>query len=110
MKTLRVRISALLLGPALALLPATGQAAFTFDVSLNTAPLGSASGGPFRVAFDLTNGGPPSNTVTINNFRFAGGSPTGLASTVGGASGSLAGTVTLTDTAFFNSFEQAFTA
>jgi hypothetical protein len=77
---------------------------FTFDTS-------SIVGGSFTLAFDLTDGDATNNTtIVIDNFSFGGGGAAGGPTLTGGASGSVAGGITLTDTAFFNSFEEGFTA
>ena len=50
------------------------------------------------------------NTVVINNFNFGGGSAVGAPTLTGGANGSLASSVTLSDNAnFFNELFQQFT-
>jgi hypothetical protein len=81
-----------------------------WTVSINTSQLAANYTGPFALDFELvgTNG----NTVTLSNFMFgASGSPgPGSAFLTGGASGSLGGTVGLTDTSsFFSDFNQQFT-
>ncbi len=87
------------------------RADLVFHVSLNTAPLIGHPAGPFSLAFDLIDGdGAVNNTVTVSNFLFVGtgAGPTGSPTTMGGAAGDLSSTVTLNDTAFFNSLSQEF--
>ena len=66
---------------------------------------------PFALDFQFLDGDHTrSNTVTLSQFAFgAGGGPHGSPTTAGGASGDLSGTVTLTDSSFFNEFIQGFT-
>lgn len=99
---------------ALATSAGTVYADTIFTVNVNTAPLMGLVG-PFAVAFQLNDGsggGDGNNTATITNFAFGGGSAGGCpanCTTTGGASGDMAGTVTLTDSSFFNSFAELFT-
>jgi hypothetical protein len=84
----------------------------TLDVSLNTSPLISHLAGPFSLEFQLDDGsgiGDGNNTAILSNFIFGGGGATGSATPIGGATGSLSSTVSLTDTNFFNQFIQGFT-
>ena len=80
---------------------------FTFD----TTPL-SGYAGPFSLGFQFTDGSGISdanNSVTITNLTFLGGGGlVGVPTTAGGVTGSLAGTLTLTDSSFFNEFTQGF--
>jgi hypothetical protein len=89
------------------------RADLLFHVSLNTAPLVGHPAAPFYVEFQLNDGSgtnDANNTATISNFAFGGGAPMGSPTLSGGASGSLqSGTVTLTDSSFFNEFFQEFT-
>jgi hypothetical protein len=89
----------------------TGRAAVVFDVSTGTLPLIGNASGPFSLEFqfnDGSGGGDGNNTVLLSDFNFNGGGLTGNASVVGGAAAGV-GSVTLTDSAFFNSFSQPFT-
>ena len=93
----------------------TSQAALIYHVDINTTPLVGSLNGPFSLDFQLTDGSGNFlvgvNTVTLSNFIFTGGTPTGSASLFGGAAGSLSSTVTLTDDAsFLNEFFQGFSA
>ncbi len=95
------------------LLSATvSQAGVIYDVSLNTSPLIGHAAGPFSLAFQFNDGsgaGDSNNTAILSAFQFgAGGSAAGSPSLFGGASGSLASGVTLTDSSFFNAFTQQF--
>jgi hypothetical protein len=108
----RAVLNVLLLGLSLALIPSVGRASLILGVSLDTSPLVGNPAGPFALAFTLIGGsgvGDANNTVTISNFSFGGGGPSGTPDVVGGASGDLSLTVTLTDSAFFNDFVQEFT-
>jgi hypothetical protein len=80
-----------------------------FMVTVNTSSLSGNPAAPFYLDFQLTNGAAVSNSATISNFSFGGGSASGAATLDGGASGSLASSVFLTDTSFINEFYQAFT-
>jgi len=74
----------------------------TFDTS-------SISGGTFSLVLDHFNGdGVLNNSVTVSNFAFGGGSPSGSPTLSGGAAGDLTTIVTLSDTLFFNEFIQNF--
>lgn len=87
-------------------------APITYNISLNTAPLAGHLAGPFALNFQLTDGSgtnDANNTVTLSGFQFGvGGSATGTPTRVGGVTGTLASSVTLTDSSFFNSFTQPF--
>lgn len=92
----------------LGLSAALSHANAIYDVTLDTS---SISGGTYSVAYDLSDGdGAINNTVTLNNFMFGGGGISSTPNLTGGASGNMSSTVTLMDTVFFNSFDQAFTA
>jgi len=63
----------------------------------------------FSLDFQLTDGsgtGDANNTVILSDFGFGGGTAVGNPNLTGGATGDLASTVTLTDTAFLNDFFQ----
>jgi len=87
----------------------------TFQVNVNTAPLIPlvGSSGPFYLDFQLNDGSGTLagvNTATMGGFSFGGGSAMGTATLLGGATGSLSSTVTLTDGATaFNELFQPFT-
>lgn len=101
-----ISCSSILLLFCFALAQTTRADTFSFDTS-------ALAGGAYYVSWQLIDGNTPSTSVTLTGFRFGGGAP-GNASTVmteGGASGSLnSGSIALTDSAFFNSFVQQFTA
>jgi hypothetical protein len=89
-----------------------GNAQIVFDVSLNTSPLIGNGNAPFYIDFQMNDGSGANdgnNTAILSNFQFGGGSGFGVPTLSGGASGSLASTVTLTDSSFFNEFYQPFT-
>jgi hypothetical protein len=81
------------------LTPASLFADSVYIVNVNTSSL---AGNSAQLAFDFIDGGPPSNTITLSNFSTNG--TLGSNSPSGGVSGSLPGTVTLTDTSFFNEY------
>jgi PEP-CTERM motif len=90
--------------------PAHAQS--VFSVGLNTSALIGHPAGPFYLDFQLNDGtglGNGNNTAILSQFNFNGGSFLGPATSFGGVTGSLASTVTLTDTSAFNEFFQAFT-
>lgn len=108
-----------LAGFALAVICAPGLKAqtFNFNVDLNTSGLSADTANePFSLEFDLNQGSDTSavDTVTLSNFQFTGGAPTGSSTLTNGATGdlaaNLAGGVSLTDAAnSLNSFLQNFT-
>ena len=85
----------------------------SYDVSLDTSPLIGHPATPFSLNFQFNDGqgtGDANNTVSLGNFTFGlGGTAVGVPSLAGGATGSLAQGILLTDSAFFNSFTQEFT-
>jgi hypothetical protein len=104
---------------ALICVPSLGSAdEITFSIApWNTSPLQSG-GGPYALAFQLTDGsgtGDGNTTVTINNFNLGtGGSPgaaLGPPFTFGNAAGNLSSSVVLTDSdpSGFNELAQRFT-
>ncbi len=78
----------------------------SYQVSLNTA---AYSGTAVDLAFDLIDGGPPSNSVTIGGFSSDGTLGTAPAPSTG-VSGNLPSLVTLTDSVFFVELLQPVTA
>lgn len=86
----------------LSLLLASGVArSVAFDVTINT---GTLAGGNGVLAFDLIDGGPPSNTVQLSAIT-TDGSPVDT-STEGGVSGS--GPWEITDSSFFNELQISY--
>ena len=79
--------------------------AVPYQVNVNVAAF---SGTDAQIAFDFIDGGTPSNTVTISAFS-TDGTLLGTLSTSGAVIGNLPGTVTLTDTDFFNEYLQDIT-
>ena len=75
--------------------------AVPYHVSIDTSALGISS---FRIAFDLIDGGAPSNSVAVTAFTADG--TLGVATSAGGVTGGLPGGVSLTDTRFFNEYLQ----
>lgn len=80
-------------------------AAAPFQVTVDTTPLEGMTG---HLAFDLIDGGPPANTITIYDFASDGMLLATSIANTGGAAGTLPATVTLSDTDFFNEYLQAF--
>ncbi len=76
----------------------------SYNVTINTSSLVGSSSGPFQilVALEDANGyGDGNNTATISDFNVGSGS-VGALSTGGGVSGSLAGSLTFTDSTDLN--------
>jgi hypothetical protein len=101
-------ITALVLcsGPRLA-----AAATTTYDIQINTAALVGHPAGPFSLQFALTDGssiGDSTNTITVTDVNFGGGTAIGEPFRWGGAAGSLENSVTITDTAVLNLFSEAF--
>ncbi len=72
-----------------------------------TVDTSSLSGTSAQLAFDLVDGGPPANSVTISGF---GTNVTlGASSSTGDVVGNFPGSVVLSDTAFFNEYLQDIT-
>lgn len=112
--TIRSKYLAALLGLAGLLLSAASSHAQNFHVSIITSVLNTvnSASAPFSLDFQLNSGNTlNNNTAVVSNFTFGGGGlPFGSATLLGGASGSLPGTITLSDTGAFNEFFQSFTA
>lgn len=88
------------------------HAQLAYDITINTSSLIGHAAGPFYLDFQLTDGsgmGDANNHATLSNFTFGGGSAFGAPTLVGGATGSLGSSVSLTDSAFFSEFYQGFT-
>lgn len=79
----------------------TGASGLLADtlVSVDTSALAGTSA---QLAFDFIDGGSPFNTITISGFVTDG--TLGGAAPTGGASGTLPGTVVLSDSSFFNEY------
>lgn len=89
------------------------SAATIYDVTFRTSALQAHAAAPFSLNVQLNDGegvGNANNTATLSDFDFGGGSPSGSALLVGGASGDFTGSVSISDTAFLNSFTQQFVA
>jgi hypothetical protein len=111
MKRSRFSPLAWLPGLILILLPTVGHAGVVLMVSLETSPLVGSAAGPFALDFTLIqgNGDAGNTTVVVSDFHFDAAQPPSTPSLTGGAAGDLASGVTLTDSAFFSDFFQAFT-
>ena len=86
------------------LLAAVPVSATSILVTLDTSAL---AGTQADLAFDLVDGGPPANLVTITKFATDG--TLGAASTKGSVTGTLPGSVSLADTALLSEYRQAAT-
>jgi hypothetical protein len=76
--------------------------AFADSAYLVNVDTSSLAGTSAQLAFDFIDGGPPSNTVTISGFSTD--ATLGSVFPSGGVSGTLPGTVMLTDSTFFNEY------
>jgi hypothetical protein len=91
-----------------------GISALANTLTLNTTPLESSGTGPFTIdfQFDSGNGGDSTNTVTLSDFGFSGGSidttPSSLTGDVNVVSGPFSVTLS-TDTSFYNDVQFGFT-
>lgn len=72
-----------------------------FLVTVDTSAL---AGTDADIAFDLIDGGPPANTITLSSFATDG--MVGGSSSTGDVSGAFPGIVTIGDTTFFNEYLQ----
>jgi hypothetical protein len=75
-----------------------------YQVAVDTTSLAGTSG---TLAFDFTDGGPPSNQVTISDLT--GDGTLGISATTGSVSGSAPTSFTLHDTVFFSELVQGLT-
>ena len=114
-RVLRLRLGALLLGASAAglllVFPAVNAPAATtlsFHLDLNTVSLVANPSAPFSLDLQFSQGNGLSNTLTLSNFTFTGGAPTGAATTLGGATGDLGSSVVLRDTNPLNDLYQGF--
>jgi hypothetical protein len=81
-------------------------------VTMDTSQLVGHPAGPFYLAFQLTDGSGAGNSSTmavLSNFQFGGGASSGSPTLMGGASGDISSSVTLSDSSFLNFFSQQFT-
>lgn len=109
----RLATCSLLLVGLIILTAKTSYADALYHVSFNTSSLVGHGAGLFALNFQLNDGGGTAtgatNIVTLSNFQFEGGSTIGVPTLVGGALGSVATGITLTDSSsFFNAFTQTF--
>lgn len=103
-------VAATIVALALCISPAVAFAgSITFHVDIATTALINNAAGPFSLDFQLNNGsGIASNTATIYNFTYGGGSAVSPANTFGGASGDIGSVVNLVDSSAFNELFQQF--
>jgi hypothetical protein len=83
----------------------------SYSVDLNTVPLIGDSAAPFSVAFQLADGsglGDGNNTMTLSDFNFGGGTGVGMPIVLGGVTGSLGSSISITDSLFLNYYIQQF--
>ena len=83
-----------------------------YSVTLDLSSLGANPNGPFSLDLQLVQGsGNVTNTVTLSNFVFTGGSASGTPDfTYGAETGSLASSIVLTNTDSDNEFAEAFSS
>lgn len=98
----------------LAVIAGAASADAIYTVSIDTNPLIGSSAQPFTLDLQFADGsgtGDANNTVLLSGFSFGlGGGPLGSAFPgIGGVSGDLSSFVTMTDSSFFNEFDQEFT-
>jgi PEP-CTERM motif len=99
-----------LLAATSTMLIASASQAATFHVTVDTSSLGSNTSAPFSLDFQLNDGGVlGNNSATVSNFTYAGGSATGSATTLGGATGDISSIVTFNNSSFSQELYQAFT-
>ncbi|MEP7162697.1 MAG: hypothetical protein ABI747_02940, partial [Candidatus Moraniibacteriota bacterium] len=72
-----------------------------------TVDTSSFAGTSAALALDLIDGGSPANSVTVSGFSTTG--TLGLNSSIGDVTGAFPGSVTLSDTSFFNEYLQNLT-
>jgi len=87
----------------------------TYNVTLNLSSLNQFPNGPFALDLQLATGsGNQTNTVTLSNFVFTGGTATGTDFSFGNVSGSIGSSLVLTsntpNTATDNEFAEFFSA
>src|SRR4051812_14509523 len=96
---------------ALSALCQTAVAGAQYQVTLDTLSLVGHPAGPFYVYVAFTDGsgiGDVNNTASLSNFTFSGGSALGSPLVFGGANGSLATGITITDNSFVNFLVEQF--
>jgi hypothetical protein len=109
-------LGAALLSSALliALAPAANATPFpdlTYNVTLNLGSLSGYANAPFGLDLQLATGsGNVTNTVTLSNFVFTGGTTTGTDYNTGGVSGAITSSLVLTDSSLDNEFEEGLSA
>ena len=93
-----------------AVLSSAASASVIVGVSLDTSSLEGMAGSPFVLDLQLNDGSgtnDANNTAVVTQLSFGTGSAVG-SPTVGGGAAVSAGTLTLSDSSFLNSFDQAF--
>ena len=91
--------------------PVARAANISVNVYLDTTPLQGSFAAPFYLEFQLNDGSGTddgNNTAVLTNFDLGGGAAGLGLSNIGGSSGSLDTSVTITDSEFFNQFYQEF--
>jgi hypothetical protein len=113
--SLRSRFALLASAIALLSVPALRAQTLTFNVDINTAGLSAdLANAPFDLDFQLNygNSSVATDTATLSNFVFTGGTAVGSATTSGTAAGNLGSSVSLTASAAHpdNEFYQQFSS
>jgi hypothetical protein len=102
---MRIRAQQLLrIGILAAMLSAPPAWGLAIQFTIDTTGL---SGTSAQLAFDLIDGGAPSNSVSVDSFSTDG--ILGNVATIGGVTGTLPGNIIITDTSFFNEYLQDIT-
>jgi hypothetical protein len=110
MKLTRILLVSGLAALASTAIPAARATLLTYVVTINTASLLSNPDAPFSLDLQLApSSDNVTNSVTLSNFRFTGGSASGTPNfDQGSFSGSFAGTLTLTNASGNSEFAEAF--
>jgi hypothetical protein len=110
MKLTRILLACSLAALASSAIPAARATSLTYWVTINTASLLGNSDAPFSLDLQLAAGSDNvSNSVTLSNFSFTGGSAAGSSNyTLGSFSGSFGGTLSLDDSQGTSEFAEAF--
>jgi hypothetical protein len=100
---------------ALLLIAADADASVIYTVTLDTSngTFSNAPPAPLSLAFEFADGsgtGDGNNSVTLSNFSFGGGSPSGSPFLSGSVTGDLSSSIQFTDSQVTNIFFEGFTA
>jgi len=117
-KAIKNKLALFAFAMALITVPARANQTLVFDVNIDTSGLSlQAADAPFDLDFQLLYGNSSlaSNTATLSNFDFSGGTAIGSPVLIGSSTGSLSSTVTLTassthtDSEFYQAFQPSVT-